>query len=325
MSTIKIGKLDTSISRLGLGTWAIGGGFAWGENDLEESIETIQACPSLGINLIDTAPAYNFGHSEEVLGKALKGMNREDIVLITKCGIVWTHEGSLFNKIGDRQLYKNLRRDSILEEVELSLKRLNTEYIDIYMVHWPSVEPYNTPISETMRTLMELKEQGIIRGIGAANLNVDQLKEYTKYGQLDIVQGKYSILDRKIENDLIPILKDNGIILQAYSPLEMGLLSGSIGREYIPQGARLNKKWFQPQKMQSALNMLDKWTPYTKKYNCSLSALAIAWILSQGDFITVLTGATTKSQLEENAKAAQVILSSEDIEEMRLLAEETDN
>lgn len=325
MNQMKLGKTGKTISRMGLGTWSIGGGPAWGgDKDLKTCIDTIRACPGLGINLIDTAPGYNFGNSEKILGKALEGMNREDVVIITKCGIVWDRKGSLFNKVGDRQLYKNLSKASIYEEIDQSLERLGTDYVDVYMTHWQAVEPYFTPIAETMEALNDLKAKGKIKAIGAANATPEHIKEYLKYGELDIVQGKYSILDRGIEKDLIPICRDNGITLQAYSPLEQGLLSGCLPRDYQPVGAQCNKKWFQPDTMPKAMDMMDQWKPLCKKYDCSIANLALAWILAQGDFINLLSGANKVSEIEMNVKSASINLSKEDSDWMRQLAEEID-
>jgi methylglyoxal reductase len=325
MKKIKLGSSGIEISQIGLGTWAIGGGPAWGgDKDRKECIETIQEAPKLGINLIDTAPGYNFGNSETLVGEAIKEVNREEIVVITKCGIVWKREGSLFNKVGDIQLYKNLSKESIREEIKESLERLGLDYIDIYMTHWQSVDPFFTPISETMEVLNELKEEGIIKAIGAANATPEHIREYIKYGDLDIVQGKYSILDRDIEKDLIPVCEEHGIILQAYSPLEQGLLTGTFGRDYVPVGAQSNKKWFQPDKMKKAMDMMDAWTPLCEKYNCTIANLALAWVIAQGDFISVLNGASTVSQIRENAKAMEITLSKEDLTMMRLMAEEAD-
>lgn len=325
MKTMKLGNTNIQISKMGLGTWAIGGGPAWGgDKDIQICIDTIKKCPSLGINLIDTAPGYNFGNSEIILGKALKEMNRKDIVIITKCGIVWNREGSLFNKVGDIQLYKNLSKESIMEEIENSLERIGTDYIDVYMTHWQSVEPYFTPISETMEILNELKKKGKIKSIGAANVTAEHIKEYLKYGSLDIIQAKYSILDRAIEKTLIPICKENNITIQAYSPLEQGLLSGQLPRDYKPVGAQCNKKWFQPENMQKAMDMMDKWEELCKKYKCTVPNLAISWILSQGDFINLLSGANTVEQIEENVKSIEIELEKSDIEYMRNLAEEID-
>lgn len=325
MKTMKLGNTNIQISKMGLGTWAIGGGPAWGgDKDIQICIDTIKKCPSLGINLIDTAPGYNFGNSEIILGKALKEMNRKDIVIITKCGIVWNREGSLFNKVGDIQLYKNLSKVSIKEEIENSIERIGTDYIDVYMTHWQSVEPYFTPILETMEILNELKQKGKIKSIGAANVTAEHIKEYLKYGNLDIIQAKYSILDREIEKTLIPICKENNITIQAYSPLEQGLLSGQLPRNYEPVGAQCNKKWFQPKNMQKAMDMMDKWGELCKKYKCSVANLAISWILSQGDFVNLLSGANTVEQIEENVKSIEIELEKPDVEYMRKLAEEID-
>lgn len=326
MKTMNLGNTNIKISRIGLGTWAIGGGPAWGgDKDLDECINTIRSCKGLGVNLLDTAPGYNFGQSEEIVGKALADGHRDDYVVITKCGIVWKREGSLFNKVGDVQLYKNLTPESIEEEIDDSLKRLGTNYIDVYMTHWQSVEPCFTPIGKTMETLLSLKEKGKIGAIGAANITPDQVREYLKYGELDIVQAKYSVLDRAVEEDLIPICKQHNITLQAYSPLEQGLLSGALGRDYVPIGAQCNKKWFQPENMPKAMDMMDAWSDLCKKYDCTVANLALAWVLAQGDFITILSGATTVAQIEENVRSANLVLDKADVKKMRQMAEEIDN
>jgi methylglyoxal reductase len=327
MNMMSLGKTGIKVSKIGLGTWAIGGGPAWGgDNSLEDSLEVIRNSPVIGVNLIDTAPAYNFGNSELILGQALSEMKRENVVIITKCGITWTREGSLFNKVGDRQLYKNLSKESISEEFALSLWRLGVDYIDIYMTHWQSVEPFFTPISETMEMLCDLKQKGLIKGIGAANATPEQVLEYLKYGELDMVQGKYSILDRVNEAGLIPICCEKGITFQAYSPLEQGLLSGAISRDYVPPdgSAQKNKKWFQPEKLPRAIEMLESWSDLCKKYDCTVANLAIAWLLAQRENINVLSGSTSKMQLQENIKAASIMLSDEDVARMRVSAEEAD-
>ena len=330
MKTIKIGTLDKPVSRLSLGTWAIGGGPAWGQTPEEQaaaeekSIETICACPGAGVNMIDTAPGYNFGNSERIVGKALKKMNRDDMCIITKFGIVWDRKGALFNKVGDTQLYKNLSRDSILHEIDMSLERLGTDYIDVYMSHWQAVEPYYTPISETMELLNELKAQGKIHAIGAANVTPEQVEEYLKYGDLDIVQAKYSILDRAVEQDLLPICKKHGIVLQAYSPLEMGLLSGALPRDYKPVGAQIPKKWFQPENLPRVFDFLDQLKPLCEKYNCAIADLSLAWILAQDEKVVLLSGATSPDQTRANTHAADIDLSAEDVQMMREMAEALD-
>lgn len=323
MKKIKLGKTGMEVTRMGLGTWAIGGGPAWGgDKDLKQCIDTIASCPELGINLVDTAPGYNFGQSEKILGMALSQMDREKVHIITKCGIVWNRQGSLFNKVGDVQLYKNLSPESILEEIDWSLERLGTDYIDVYMTHWQSVEPYFTPIGETMEVLNDLKAKGKIRAIGAANVTPEHIREYLKYGDLDIVQAKYSVLDRQTEEELLPICRENGIVLQAYSPLEQGLLSGTYTKDYKPQGAQCNKRWFQAGNMERVIDMLDTWHTLCDKYNCTIPSLALAWVLAQGDFITILSGACAENEIRENVKAAELEIEKEDIQWMREMAEQ---
>lgn len=326
MKTMKLGKTGINISRIGLGTWSIGGGSAWGgDHDLQEVVDTIREAPKAGVNLIDTAPGYNFGNSEKILGKALEGMKREDVVIITKCGVTWDQEmkGGLFNVVNGIQLYKNLNTASVKKEIEESLERLGTGYVDVYMTHWQAMEgtEYFVPIQRTMDLLNELKAQGKIKGIGAANVDIHHIEEYLKWGQLDIVQAKYSILDRDIEKEIIPCCRENGVTIQAYSPLEMGLLSGTMPRDYKPVGAQIPKKWFQLENMQKAMDMMDQWKPLCEKYNCTIANLALGWILAQGDFLNLLSGATTVAQIEENVKSAEIELDPADVQYMRELAE----
>lgn len=329
MKTMKLGKTGMEVSRMGLGTWSIGGGSAWGgDHDLQTVVDTIVEAPNLGVNLIDTAPGYNFGNSEKILGMALQKMNREDVKIITKCGVTWDQEmkGDLFNKVNGIQLYKNLNSDSIKREIEESLKRMGTDYVDVYMTHWQSIEgsEYYVPIQKTMEVLNDLKAQGKIKAIGAANVDIKQIQEYLKHGELDIVQAKYSILDRGIEDEIIPCCRENGVTIQAYSPLEMGLLSGTMPRDYKPVGAQIPKKWFQPDNMQKAMDVMDQWKPLCEKYNCTIANLALAWILAQGEFINLLSGSTTVDQIKENVKSTELELEPADVAMMRDMVEEID-
>ena len=329
MKTMKLGKTGMDVSRMGLGTWSIGGGSAWGgDHDLQTVVDTIVEAPKLGVNLIDTAPGYNFGNSEKILGMALQKMNREDVKIITKCGVTWDQEmkGDLFNKVNGIQLYKNLNSDSIKREIEESLKRMGTDYVDVYMTHWQSIEgsEYYVPIQKTMEVLNDLKAQGKIKAIGAANVDIKQIQEYLKHGELDIVQAKYSILDRVIEDEIIPCCRENGVTIQAYSPLEMGLLSGTMPRDYKPVGAQIPKKWFQPDNMQKAMDVMDQWKPLCEKYNCTIANLSLAWILAQGEFINLLSGSTTVDQIKENVKSTELELDPADVAMMRDMVEEID-
>ncbi|MEZ3502044.1 MAG: aldo/keto reductase [Lachnospiraceae bacterium] len=315
--------MKKEISRIGLGCWSIGGGPAWGgDKDEKQCIDAIRACPEYGIKLIDTAPGYNFGQSERMIGKALKGMNREEITLITKFGLVWTRTGAPFNKVGDVQLYRNVSRESIMEEIDASLERLDVDYIDIYMSHWQAAEPFPTPIAETMEALNELKVRGKIRGIGAANVSVSQAEEYMKYGELNMIQAKYSVLDRGAEDELLPLCREKGIVFQAYSPLEQGMLSGRLNRDYVPKGAQCSKKWFQSENMPKAMDFMDELREgLCKKYRCTVADLAMAWVLAQDEKITILTGTANKEHLKENTNAAALELEEGDAALMREMAE----
>ncbi|WP_409308038.1 aldo/keto reductase [Pectobacterium sp. B1J-3] len=325
MKMIPLGKTGLEISQIGLGTWAIGGGPAWnGDLDTQVCLDTIHEAYRCGVNLIDTAPGYNFGNSEVIVGQAIQHLDRKKIIVETKCGIVWERQGSLFNKVGDRQLYKNLTPESIRAEIEESLARLNTDYIDIYMTHWQSVPPYFTPISDTMKVLNELKQEGKIRSIGAANVDIQHIESYLQYGDLDIVQAKYSLLDRKIEKDILPLCAKHGIVLQVYSPLEQGLLTGTITKDYLPTGARANKEWFQKEKMCRVIDMLTQWQPLCEKYRCTIPTLALAWTLAQNKYISLLSGATSPQQVRENVAATALRLSDEDILLIRRMAEALD-
>ncbi len=326
MKMIPLGNTDIALSRMGLGTWAIGGGPAWNGNlDMQVCIDTIVEAHRCGINLIDTAPGYNFGNSEVIVGQALKKLPRNEMVVETKCGIVWEREGSLFNKVGDRQLYKNLSPDSIRKEVDASLQRLGIDYIDIYMTHWQSVPPFFTPIAETVGVLNALKAEGKIRSIGAANVDVSHIREYLKHGELDIIQAKYSILDRALETELLPLCREHGIVVQVYSPLEQGLLTGTITRDYVPGGARANKLWFQRENMLRVIDMLEQWQPLCDNYHCAVPTLALAWILRQSELISILSGATSPEQVRENIAALSITLTDDDALLMRQMAEALDN
>ncbi|MDF2877772.1 MAG: aldo/keto reductase [Clostridia bacterium] len=315
----QIGQSDLKASVVALGTWAIGGGSWWGQNDDKESIKTIQATISQGVNLIDTAPVYGFGHSEEVVGKAIKD-RRSQVLISTKCGLRWTDQkGSYYFSRDGKDVYKNISKQGIKNDVEMSLKRLETDYIDIYFTHWQSVEPFLIPVSETMEALVELKKEGKIRAIGASNVTGEQIEEYVKYGQLDIIQEKYSIIDRRTEKELLPLAKKHHITFQAYSPLEQGLLTGKMTKDYRPEAgsARSGKKWYEPQNLAKVVDMLAGWQDLCKKYECTPTHLVIAWLIAQGENVNVLCGARKIEQLEDNIKGADIILATEDVQRMR--------
>lgn len=319
MRTMKIGKSGIEVSKIGLGTWAIGGGSWWGDNDDMESIRTIHAALDLGINLVDTAPVYGMGHSEEVVGKALSD-RRSKVILSTKCGLMFDRtEGSYYFSRDGKDVYKNLSKGAIIDSVEQSLRRLNTDYIDILYTHWQCVEPFMVPVEETMDALMTLKKQGKIRAIGGSNMSPWHIEEYIKYGDLDIIQEKYSLIDKRVEKEILPCSIKHEVTFQAYSPLEQGLLTGKIRKDYVPEpgSSREGKKWYKPENLPKIVDGVDSWQNLCEKYGCTPGNLAIAWVGGQSDTVNVLCGARKIAQVEENVKAGNLVLSAEDMKEMR--------
>ena len=318
MRYMKVGKTDLEVSRIGLGTWAIGGGSWWGDNDDAESIRTIHAALDLGVNLVDTAPVYGMGHSEEVVGKAIAD-RRSQVILSTKCGLMFDRtEGSYYFSRDGKNVYKNLSKGAIMDSVDQSLMRLKTDYIDILYTHWQCVEPFIVPVEETMEALMTLKKQGKIRVIGGSNMSPWHIEEYMKYGDLDIIQEKYSLIDKRVEKEILPCAIQKGITFQAYSPLEQGLLTGKIRKDFIPTpgSSREGKKWYKPENLPKIVDGVDSWKNLCEKYNCTYGNLAIAWIAAQSPMVNVLCGARKLNQITENVKAADIILEQE-IEQMR--------
>jgi len=314
-----LGKSNISASTVALGTWAIGGGPWWGDSDDNQSAKAIQAAIDAGVNLIDTAPAYGWGHSEEVVGKAIKGQ-RDKVVLSTKCGLWWKDDrGSSFFKMDGKHVKRCLLPVTILEELEDSLRRLGTDYIDLYHTHWQSLEPDKYPIDDTMQCLMKLKEEGKIRAVAASNVDLEHIKQYQAAGILDAIQPKYSMLDREIENDILPYCHANGISALAYSPLEQGLLTGKIGmNQTFPEGAyRNNIPWFLPVNREKVLHMLEGWSDLLAKYNCSLSQLVIAWTMAQEGITFVLCGARKEAHVRDNVRAADLEIEAADLGRIR--------
>ncbi len=319
MEMMQVGKSGIEVSRLGLGTWAIGGGSWWGDNDDAESIRTIHAALDLGINLVDTAPVYGMGHSEEVVGKAICD-RRNRVILSTKCGLMFDRtEGSYYFSRDGKEVYKNLTKGAIIDSVEQSLRRLKTDYIDILFTHWQSVEPFIVPVEETMEALMLLKKQGKIRAIGGSNMSAWHIEEYIKYGELDIIQEKYNLMDTRVEEEVLPAALKHHITFQAYSPLEQGLLTGKIRKDFVPEpgSTRAGKKWYEPENLSKIVDGVDSWKVLCEKYNCTYGNLAMAWLAAQSPLINVLCGARKISQIEENVKAGDIQLLPEDVAFMK--------
>ncbi len=318
-----LGDSGLSASIIGLGAWVLGGGQLWGqETEDEESVRAIQAALDLGINLIDTAPAYGWGRSERVVGRALKG-RRDTAVLATKCGLWWEDaRGSFFTDFDGKKMYRSLRPDTIQVEIENSLRRLATDHIDLYQTHWPSMPPDHTPIADTMAVLLKLKEQGKIRAIGVCNTTLEELKENLRCGAVASDQFRYSMLHREAEADILPHCAKSNVATLTYMSLEQGLLTGKIGMDRVFQPGEFRSNafwndWLIPVNRRHVLDLLASWKDLTGKYNCTLSQLTLAWTAAQPGVTHVLAGARNVAQVTENARAGDLALSTGDSARMR--------
>ncbi|RWB97695.1 MAG: aldo/keto reductase [Mesorhizobium sp.] len=309
--TRSIGKSGVVASAVGLGTWAIGG-WMWGGTDEAESIAAIQASIDAGVSLIDTAPAYGLGRSEEIVGKAIKG-RRNRAVIASKCGLNWhSKKGNHFFDQDGTPVNRYLGADGIAYEVEQSLRRLGTDYIDVYITHW---QDPTTPIAETMEALERLKSAGKIRAIGASNLNAAELQQYVAAGQLDAIQERYSMLDREIEQTLLPIARQHQVAALSYSSLALGLLSGAIdpAREFSGDDQRKDNPRFSQANRRKVAALKHALTPVAEVHQASMAQIVIAWTLAQPGITFALCGARNATQALDNARAGEILLSAAEL------------
>ena len=309
IETLSIEGIATPISRIGLGTWAIGG-WMWGGADDERSVTTIRTALERGINLIDTAPVYGFGHSEEVVGKALEGV-RDQAVIATKVALDWSDGGPRRNSTPAR----------IRQEIEDSLRRLRTDRIDLYQVHWP--DPL-VPIEETAAELEKLRQEGKILAIGVSNYSTDQMDAFRKAAPLASVQPPYNLFERAIEADVLPYARDNGLAVLGYGALCRGLLSGRMNSSTTFDGDDLRKSdpKFKAPRFAQYLDAVEALKNLAReRHGKSVLALAIRWVLDQGPTIA-LWGARRPDQLDGIDEAFGWTLSPQDLQDIdRLLAE----
>lgn len=313
----KLGDSELELSAITYGAFAIGGNM-WGGNEKQDSIGAIHASIDYGVTSLDTAPFYGLGLSEELIGEAIKGKSRDKIQLLTKFGLVW--DGStngkgeyFFDANADGKtipVYKYASKANIIKEVEESLKRLGTDYIDLLQIHWPDS---TTPIDETMEAMQLLLEQGKIRAAGVCNYNLEQLKETEKSIVLASNQVPYSMLNRKIENDIIPYTLEKNIGIIAYSPMERGLLTGKYFKDAALKTDDHRNGYFGQFSAESVKLLLDKIEPLAKRKNASLSQLVLRWTMLQPGISVVLAGARNKEQAIENAKSAAIVISEEEM------------
>src|SRR5579862_195948 len=288
MEYMTIPRTQMRVSRIAMGTWAIGG-WMWGGTDESESIRTIHAALDKGISLIDTAPAYGFGVSEETIGKAIQERgSREKISIATKWGLEW-HDGAMS---------RNSSPARIGQEVQDSRGRLRTNYIDIYQVHWPDPA---VPIEETAATMQELYNEGLIRAIGVSNYSPKQMERFMSVAELHTVQPPYNIFERQSENDVLPFAREHNLGVFAYGPLCRGLLTGRMQPDTKFTGDDLRKSdpKFQPPRYSQYLNAVQQLDDLAReKYGKRVMDLAVRWVLDQPEISAALWGARRPAQLE---------------------------
>ena len=287
MEFVDIPGTSMRVSRIALGTWAIGG-WMWGGSNESDAISTIHAALDRGINLIDTAPVYGFGRSEEIVGKALAaGGRRKRVFIATKVGLDWK----------DGKPFRNARKARIIKEAEDSLRRLQTDIIDLYQVHWP--DPH-TPVAEVAEAMGELHRAGKVRAIGVSNFSPAQMEEFRKAAPLHTAQPPYNLFERAIEQDVLPYCRDRDIAVLAYGSLCRGLLSGSMSESSSFTGDDLRKsdpKFLAPRFAQylAAVEKLDQFA--REHYGRRVIQLAVRWVLDRGEMNIALWGARRADQL----------------------------
>ncbi|AZB01696.1 aldo/keto reductase [Chryseobacterium joostei] len=314
----KLGNTDLELSTITHGAFAIGGNM-WGGNEKQDSINSIHASLDHGVTSIDTAPFYGFGLSEEMIGQAIKGKDRTKIQLLTKFGLVWDGsnkgKGEFFFDAEDNgktiPVYKFASKENIIKEVEESLQRLGTDYIDLLQLHWPD---NTTPISETMEAMELLIQQGKIRAAGVSNYSVAQMEEANRTLKLASNQVSYSMLNRAIENDLIPYSLENNSGIIVYSPMERGLLTGKYFKEDKLKDNDHRNGYFSQFDLNKVKTFLEKIEPIAQEKEVSLSQLVLRWTTLQPAITVVLAGARNAQQAIENAKAMSIDVSKEELE-----------
>jgi aryl-alcohol dehydrogenase-like predicted oxidoreductase len=312
MRTTQLGRTGMEISSIGFGAWAIGGAeydWGWGEQDDDDSIAAIHRALDLGVNWIDTAAQYGFGHSEQVVGRALAGLDTPPFVF-TKGG---QPEGP------GRTTLQSLKRDSLLRECEGSLQRLGIEAVDLYQIHWPIPED---EIEEGWSALAELKERGLARHIGVSNFSVEQLRRVQAIAPVETLQPQYSLLDREVEPEILPFCEREGIGVIVYSPMASGLLTGTMTRERIEalpddDWRRRSERFREPQ-LSRNLELVERLKRVAERHGVSAGAVAVAWTLRNPAVDGAITGFRRPGQVEPILAAAALELSDDDVEELEL-------
>jgi len=313
--TRKLGYTDLELTTVGLGTWAIGGPwqFGWGPQDDGEAIGAILTALEKEINWIDTAPIYGCGHSEELIGKALRQVKRKPYIA-TKCGLLWNEK---------REKISCLKPKSIRDECHASLKRLGVEVIDLYQMHWPEPEE---EIERAWEEMAKLVDKEKVRYIGVSNFNIEQIECIRKIAPVASVQPAYNMLHREVEDGLLSYCAENNIGVVAYSPMCRGLLTGKFSSERLAalplDDHRRTKPDFQEPKVTATLQLVDRLKPIARRNGITLAQLAISWVLRRSEVTAAIVGARRPEQITETYVASDVELSNDVIEEIEQLLSE---
>jgi len=307
MQKRRLGNTDLELTTVGLGTWAMGGPwqFGWGPQDDDQAIAAILTALETGINWIDTAPAYGLGHSEELIGKALKQI-REKPLIATKCGLLLNEK---------KEKVHCLKKKSIRDECHASLKRLGVEVIDLYQVHWP--EP-DEDIEEAWEEMAKLAQQGKVRYLGVSNYTVEQIKRVQKIHPVASLQPPYSMLHREVEDELLDYCAQDNIGVIAYSPMQRGLLTGKFSQARLAglplDDHRRRNPDFQEPQFTATLELVEHLKEIAERNGRTCAQLAISWVLRRGEVTAAIVGARRPQQIVETAAASDWDLSKEDIE-----------
>ena len=310
MQTKKLGNSDLALTPIGFGAWAIGGGdwqFSWGPQDDNDSVKAIERAVELGVNWVDTAAIYGLGHSEEVVGRALKSVNTKPYVF-TKCGMVWN---------GQQNISKSLRQ--IKRECEESLKRLGVEAIDLYQIHWPP-ENDDSEIDEGWAAMADLQREGKVRWIGVSNFNVEQMKRAMKIAPITSLQPPYSMINFAVEREVLPFCKEHGVGVINYSPMVSGLLTGAMTKERVAalpaDDFRRKAKQFQEPLLSRNLELANLLGEIGKRHGVSAGVVAIAWTLHNEAITAAIVGGRSAKQVEGVLPAATFRLSEAEFAEI---------
>jgi aryl-alcohol dehydrogenase-like predicted oxidoreductase len=311
MKYSKLHQTDLNVSEICFGTWPISG-HGMGKVNEEDARKTIYRSVDLGVNFFDTADMYGFGYAEELLGKTL-GSSQQDMVIATKVGLEWDHAGNLRN---------NLKADYVIRACEDSLKRLKVEKIDLYQLHWP--DP-NTPMKETMEALSLLVESGKVSYVGVSNFSIEQMAEASQYLPIVTNQVEYSLLDRIVENEIIPYAESEGMSILPYKVLGRGILTGKLkGVPRFEKGDwRSEEEIFQKDRLLQTLKLVEQLKPIATDYGCTVSQLVIAWSLRWKSVPSVIIGARRPEQIEDSCLGSGINLSSADVNYMNSLFSES--